>query len=55
MAPPARLKSQEDLAAVPREVLEGIAEGERVVTEGGYQVRLASLSTGVPTGHGHAH
>ena len=37
------------------EVLEGIAEGERVVTEGGYQVRLASLSTGVPTGHGHAH
>lgn len=37
------------------EVVEGIAEGERVVTEGGYQVRLASLSTGVPTGHGHAH
>ncbi len=37
------------------QVLDGIAAGERVVVEGGYQVRLASTSTGVPTGHGHAH
>jgi RND family efflux transporter MFP subunit len=37
------------------QVIEGIEPGERVVTEGGYQVRLASLSTSVPTGHGHAH
>lgn len=33
----------------------GIAAGERVVTVGGYQIKLASLSTSVPTGHGHAH
>lgn len=37
------------------QILDGITTGERVVTEGGYQVRLASLSTDVPTGHGHAH
>ncbi len=37
------------------EIIEGIAEGDRVVTVGGYQVRLSSLSTVVPTGHGHAH
>lgn len=37
------------------QILSGIAEGERVVTTGGYQVRLASLSTSVPTGHGHEH
>lgn len=36
-------------------VKSGIAAGERVVTVGGYQVKLASLSTSVPTGHGHAH
>ncbi len=35
-------------------VLTGIAEGERVVTGAPYQVRLASLSTSVPT-HGHEH
>lgn len=36
------------------QILEGLATGERVVTEGAYQVRLASLGT--PTaGHGHAH
>ncbi len=36
--------------------ISGIAEGERVVTVGGYQVRrLASLSTSVPVGHGHEH
>ncbi|OGG51766.1 MAG: hypothetical protein A3F84_24285 [Candidatus Handelsmanbacteria bacterium RIFCSPLOWO2_12_FULL_64_10] len=37
------------------EILSGIAQDERVVTVGGYQVRLASLSTSVPTGHGHEH
>ena len=35
-------------------VRSGIAIGERVVTGAGYQIRLASLSTGVPT-HGHEH
>ncbi|MCI0695730.1 efflux RND transporter periplasmic adaptor subunit [candidate division KSB1 bacterium] len=37
------------------QILSGINEGERVVTIGGYQVRLASLSTSVPVGHGHEH
>ncbi len=37
------------------QILSGIAEGERVTTIGGYQVRLASLSTSVPAGHGHEH
>lgn len=37
------------------QILGGIAAGERVVTSGGYQVRLASLSTSVPVGHGHEH
>ena len=37
------------------QILSGIAEGERVTTVGGYQVRLASLSTSVPSGHGHEH
>ena len=36
------------------QIVEGLAEGERVVTDGAYQVRLASLGT--PTaGHGHGH
>lgn len=37
------------------QILDGIAAGERVVTVGAYQVRLASLSTSLPTGHGHEH
>lgn len=37
------------------QILSGIVAGERVVTVGGYQVRLASLSTSVPVGHGHEH
>ena len=37
------------------QVLSGISAGERVVTIGGYQVRLASLSSSVPSGHGHPH
>jgi hypothetical protein len=35
-------------------VLSGIKAGERIVTGAPYQVRLASLSTGVPA-HGHEH
>jgi multidrug efflux pump subunit AcrA (membrane-fusion protein) len=35
-------------------VRSGIKAGERVVTGAAYQVRLASLSTGVPA-HGHEH
>jgi membrane fusion protein, heavy metal efflux system len=36
------------------EVRSGISEGERVVTEGAYQVRLASFSSQLPA-HGHEH
>jgi RND family efflux transporter MFP subunit len=36
-------------------VMSGIEEGERVVTEGAYQVRLASLNTSTLTDHGHPH
>lgn len=36
------------------EILAGISEGERVVTVGAYQVRLASLSSQLPA-HGHEH
>ncbi len=35
-------------------VLKGVRDGERVVTTGAYQVRLASLSTQLPA-HGHDH
>lgn len=35
-------------------VLEGVKPGERVVTRGAYQVRLAALSTQIPA-HGHVH
>jgi RND family efflux transporter MFP subunit len=35
-------------------VLEGVKLGERVVTRGAYQVRLAALSTQIPA-HGHVH
>lgn len=38
------------------EVLRGLAAGERVVTEGAYKVRLASISINpAEAGHGHAH
>lgn len=37
------------------QILNGLSAGERVATVGGYQVRLASMSTSVPTGHGHEH
>ena len=37
------------------QVIDGLALGERIVTEGAYQVRLASMSSVVPTGHGHDH
>ena len=36
------------------EVLEGVVAGERVVTKGAYEVKLASASGAVPA-HGHAH
>jgi len=37
------------------QVLEGLKEGERVVTKGAYQVRLAALSPESAIGHGHVH
>jgi RND family efflux transporter MFP subunit len=36
-------------------VMSGVRPGERVVTEGAYQVRLASLSTSEIADHGHPH
>lgn len=36
------------------QILEGVKAGERVVTKGAYLVRLASLSTQMPS-HGHVH
>lgn len=36
------------------QVIDGVKAGERVVTQGAYLVRLASLSTQVPS-HGHVH
>ena len=35
-------------------ITDGLSAGERVVTTGGYLIRLASMSTQAP-GHGHAH
>ena len=37
------------------QILEGLKEGERVVTKGAYQVRLAALSPESAIGHGHVH
>ncbi len=37
------------------QVLEGLKEGERVVTKGAYQVRLAALTPGSAIGQGHVH
>lgn len=37
------------------QIVEGLGEGERVVTRGGYYVRLAAQSTKLPDAHGHAH
>ncbi|MHC4454258.1 MAG: efflux RND transporter periplasmic adaptor subunit, partial [Planctomycetota bacterium] len=36
------------------QVLSGIKEGERVVTKGSYQIKLATMSGKMPA-HGHAH
>ncbi len=36
------------------QVLSGVKEGERVVTKGAYAVKLASMSSAIPS-HGHAH
>jgi|APEBP8051072266_1049373.scaffolds.fasta_scaffold01896_2 cobalt-zinc-cadmium efflux system membrane fusion protein len=37
------------------QILSGLKEGERVVTKGAYQVRLAALSPETAIGEGHAH
>ncbi len=37
------------------QVLEGVREGDRVVTRGGYYVKLASMSPQLPHEHGHEH
>lgn len=37
------------------QVKSGVGPDERVVTAGAYQVKLASLTSIVPSGHGHAH
>jgi membrane fusion protein, heavy metal efflux system len=36
------------------QVLSGVSKGERVVTQGAYAIRLASVSTTIPA-HGHSH
>lgn len=36
------------------QVLDGLSEGERVVSQGAYELKLASASGGIPE-HGHAH
>ena len=35
------------------EILHGLHHGERVVTQGAYQVKLASMTTAIPHGHSH--
>jgi membrane fusion protein, heavy metal efflux system len=37
------------------QILDGLLEGERVVTKGAYQIRLAALSPESAIGHGHVH
>jgi len=37
------------------QVMEGLREGERIVTKGAYQVRLAALSPESAIGQGHVH
>jgi len=37
------------------QVLDGLKEGERVVSKGAYQVRLAALTPGSAIGQGHVH
>jgi multidrug efflux pump subunit AcrA (membrane-fusion protein) len=37
------------------QILDGIQLGERVVTKGAYQIRLASISPDSEIGHGHVH
>lgn len=36
------------------QIVKGLSEGERVVTQGAYAIRLASVSTAIPA-HGHSH
>jgi len=37
------------------QILSGVTADERVVTKGGYYVKLASMSSRLPQGHGHDH
>lgn len=37
------------------QIISGLNEGERAVTKGGYYVKLASMSSRLPQGHGHDH
>ena len=36
------------------QILSGVTEGEWVVTEGAYQIKMASMSSTIPA-HGHEH
>ena len=36
------------------QILSGVEVGDRVVTKGAYQIKMASMATSVPA-HGHAH
>ena len=37
------------------QILSGIKAGDRVVTEGAYQIKLAANSNIIPEGHSHSH
>ena len=37
------------------EILSGLSTGDKVVTHGATQVRLAANATAVPEGHSHSH
>ena len=37
------------------QILKGLKAGDRVVTQGAYQVKMASFSGAIPHGHSHEH
>jgi cobalt-zinc-cadmium efflux system membrane fusion protein len=37
------------------QIIDGAKEDERIVTKGGYYIKLASMSTRTQQGHGHDH